>query len=241
VSGFDELASSYDRGRSGYSNSVYDELIAFGARPESHVLDVGCGTGLASAPLLAAGFAVTGVDLSESMLEKARERMPDARWIEGDACALPFAQRTFDVAISAQTFHWLDRVRALAEMTRVLAPGGVVGIWWKNFTAGEPLARLRKAVADEMGVELPTPTMVGGFREFYAAPFTQRTLRVLPWQMVMPQARYLDYERSRLSLRKALGDRHADFVKRLGARIAAMYGGDSAPLSYIQYLYLGKT
>lgn len=202
MSGFDDLASSYDQGRSGYSNSVYDELIAFGARPESRVLDVGCGTGLASAPLLAGGFAATGVDLSESMLDKARDRMPDARWIAGDAAALPFAPRTFDVAISAQTFHWLDRARALAEMARVLVPGGVVGIWWKN---------------------------------------AQRTLRVLPWQIVTSQNRYLDYERSRLSLREALGDRHADFVTRLGARIAAMYGGDSVPLSYIQYLYLGKT
>jgi len=241
VSGFDRLASSYDLGRLGYSNSIYDELIAFGARPESRVIDVGCGTGLAAAPLLASGFAVTGVDVSESMLEKARERMPDGRWELGDACDLPFAPKTFDIAISAQTFHWLDRAKALAEMSRVLVPGGIAAVWWKNFTAAEPIAQFRQAVADEMGVELPASTMSGGFREFYAYPFAQRILRVLPWQVVVSQSRYLDYERSRLSLHEALGDRRDDFVARLGLRIANLYGGGSVPLSYIQYLYLGKT
>jgi ubiquinone/menaquinone biosynthesis C-methylase UbiE len=241
VSGFDALATSYDTGRLGYSNAVYDALIEFGARPGSRALDLGCGTGLASAPLLQTGFTVTGVDVSEPMLDKARERMPDARWIAGDAQKLPFPADSFDVAVSAQAFQWFDRRAALAEMSRVLVRGGVVGIWWKNFTAAEPVARFREAIADEMGATLPPSKFAGGFREFYAAPFAERTLRVLPWQIVMPQARYLEYERSRLSMREALGNRHADFVARLGRRLVDMYGSGAVPLSYIQYLYLGRT
>ena len=240
MSGFDPLATSYDAGRIGYSNAIYDSIMEFGARTESRVIDIGCGTGLAAAPLLAAGFSVTGVDVSESMLDKARARMAGAHWVAGEATALPFGAQTFDVAISAQTFHWFDRTKAIAEMARVLTPGGVAAIWWKNFTASEPIGKLRVAVAHDMGVTLPESKFSGGFREFYGSTLGQKRLRVLPWQIVVPQARYLDYERSRLSLREALGDRHEEYISLLASRVSDLYGGASVPLSYIQYLYLGK-
>jgi ubiquinone/menaquinone biosynthesis C-methylase UbiE len=98
------------------------------------VIDIGCGpgflTGEMTAEVGASGW-VCGLDLSESMLELARSRcagQPDAAWIDfqsGDANALPFPDASFDAAVATQVYEYVaDMPRALAELHRVLRPGG---------------------------------------------------------------------------------------------------------------------
>lgn len=113
-----------------------------GVSESNQVLDVASGTG-ESACFLAESFGsrVVGVDASEPMLErarrKARQRGASAVFVSGDAHLLPFESDRFDVVISECTLCLLDKVRALAEMTRVARPGGHVGIHdicWKPDT-----------------------------------------------------------------------------------------------------------
>ncbi|MBV8600556.1 MAG: class I SAM-dependent methyltransferase, partial [Candidatus Eremiobacteraeota bacterium] len=95
-SNFDELAANYDEYRVGYSKQLYDYLEGeLGFAPAWHVLDVGCGTAIASAPFAAKGYEVTGVDPSEAMLARARIRVPSGRFVQGRAEALPFADGEF--------------------------------------------------------------------------------------------------------------------------------------------------
>jgi cyclopropane fatty-acyl-phospholipid synthase-like methyltransferase len=75
-----ELAGEYAAHRSGYSNELYETIAAFGLRRGATVLDIGCGTGLASGPFIGNGFSVTGVDTSRAMLAKAMERFPQRRF-----------------------------------------------------------------------------------------------------------------------------------------------------------------
>ncbi len=102
----------------------------FGERP-IRVLDIGCGTGLFAARLREAlpQARVCGVDLVEGMLNKGRERwrkLADrAAPVQGDSERLPFASGAFDVVTCANSFHhYPHQDRAVAEMCRVLKPGG---------------------------------------------------------------------------------------------------------------------
>lgn len=100
------------------------------------VLDVGCGTGhLARAVVHGSRpAAVHAVDLSAAYIEHARRHTPAAqvRFEVGDACALPFGDRTFDRVLSMLVLHFVPQTaQAIAQMRRVSRPGGVVAacVW----------------------------------------------------------------------------------------------------------------
>jgi ubiquinone/menaquinone biosynthesis C-methylase UbiE len=243
MSGFDELAAQYDAGRLGYSTDLYNMLASFGLSPRDHVLDVACGTGLASRPLIENGFRVTGVDVSEPMLNLARRNWPAATWEAGAAESLPLRDKSFDAAISAQAFHHLDRNAALAELRRVLKPNGLIAIWWKVLGFDDPVRRLRDEVARELGTEQPPSGLAGGFKEFYAADLRDRNLRVIPWHVTVSLERYLVYERSRKGIAEALGPQVQRYYERLEERLREWLGGRPPylGLGYIQYLYVART
>lgn len=227
----------------GYSNDLYETILAFGVRRGATLLDVGCGTANASEPFARNGLTVTGVDTSDAMLDAAAERLPQASFVKGEAEALPFPDERFDLLIAAQTFHWVDRARALAEAYRVLRPGGVIAIWWKNLMAQDPMKQLRDEVSRTLGKEPIESGLTGGFREFYASDFKDQTLRVLPWRIAVPVDEFLKYERTRGSLRQALGANAADeYYRVLEQRVRARFGASDSTLSlaFVQYLYLGK-
>ena len=92
-------------------------------------LDVATGTGNAAAVLAAAGAQVTGLDTSPRLLEVARERVPGAEFVEGDAARLPFADGAFDAAVSVFGVIFASPAeQAAAEIARVVRPGGRVAI-----------------------------------------------------------------------------------------------------------------
>jgi malonyl-CoA O-methyltransferase len=103
-------------------------LVAAATPAARRVLDVGAGTGALVAALAAArpGLAATAVDLAPGMCAATRAAAPGARVVAADAEALPFAAASFDLVVSTSTLQWLPRLEpALAEVRRVLAPGGV--------------------------------------------------------------------------------------------------------------------
>ncbi len=242
MSAYDSLATNYDMGRIGYANELYQTIVDYGLGRTAKILDVACGTGIASRPFVENDYDVTGVDQSDAMLEIARSNLPQATWVQGSAEALPFDDATFDAALSAQAFHQFDRVSALREMLRVLRPGGIVAIWWKQLMADDPYAELRASVAREIGAEPVPEGLTGGFKEFYGAALRDHTLRIIPWRAAIGLEQILAYERSRKSLRDALGSKTALYFQTLEARLRDRHAGDNPliPLGYMHYLYLGK-
>lgn len=109
---------------------VHDAVLeALGAEACGRVLDVGCGTGRLAARLSETPSvrAVVGLDFSAGMLEQAHGRLGSSGTglVRGDATRLPFADAAFDAAVSTEAFHWFpDQDAALAEIRRVLRPGG---------------------------------------------------------------------------------------------------------------------
>jgi ubiquinone/menaquinone biosynthesis C-methylase UbiE len=91
---------------------------------QGRVLDLGCGTGR-NLPHYAASVSVIGVDPAHDVLERARRRAPRVRLVQARAEALPFRAGAFDTVVSGLVFCSVgDPARGLAEVRRVLAPGG---------------------------------------------------------------------------------------------------------------------
>jgi demethylmenaquinone methyltransferase / 2-methoxy-6-polyprenyl-1,4-benzoquinol methylase len=98
-------------------------------RPGDAVLDACCGTGDLAIACARAGGRVTGLDFAPAMLERARRKAPEVRWVEGDLLGLPFADGSFDSATVGFGVRNVEELtRAIAELRRVLRPGGRLGI-----------------------------------------------------------------------------------------------------------------
>jgi demethylmenaquinone methyltransferase/2-methoxy-6-polyprenyl-1,4-benzoquinol methylase len=129
---FAPLGPSYDRVGAALSFGQDPRwrrfLVSRLPRDGGHVLDVATGTGLVAAELLRRGFEVTGVDQSPEMLARARERFgPRIELAESSAESLPFAQGSFDHLTVTYLLRYVDDPGAtLAELARVVRPGGVV-------------------------------------------------------------------------------------------------------------------
>lgn len=88
-------------------------------------LDLGCGLGAALRHADATGADTAGIDPSPAMVERAARRVPSADVLEGSAESVPFEDDRFTAALAVATYHhWADREAGLAEVRRVLAPGG---------------------------------------------------------------------------------------------------------------------
>jgi demethylmenaquinone methyltransferase/2-methoxy-6-polyprenyl-1,4-benzoquinol methylase len=98
-------------------------------RPGDSVLDAACGTGDLAVIAARSGAMVTGLDFSPRMLERARRKAPQLEWVQGDLLALPFPDATFNVAtVGFGVRNVADMARAIAELRRVLLPGGRLAI-----------------------------------------------------------------------------------------------------------------
>ena len=98
-------------------------------RQGDRVLDACCGTGDLAVADVRVGGDVTGLDFSPRMLERARRKSDAVKWIEGDMLALPFEDGSFEAAtVGFGVRNVVDLEHGLAELARILVPGGRLGI-----------------------------------------------------------------------------------------------------------------
>ncbi len=129
--GFSQQTERYGSGRPDYPDAVADWLRdGLGLGSGSRVLDLGAGTGKFTACLAAAGAAITAVEPSPAMRAAFARRFPDLPCLEGTATAIPLADGALDAVVCGQAFHWFATEAALAEIGRVLVPGGRLGLVW---------------------------------------------------------------------------------------------------------------
>ncbi len=126
---FGPVAAAYDRGRPSYPRESAAWLVG---RESARVLEVGAGTGKLTEHLVALGHDVHATDPDEAMLAILRERVPGARATAAAAEDLPLPDRSVDVVVAAQAFHWFELSRALPEIARVLRPDGVIALVWNE-------------------------------------------------------------------------------------------------------------
>ena len=129
--GFVNSAATYVSGRPEYPREVDDWLHGdLGLGTGKAALDLGAGTGKFLARIRVAGAAVAAVEPVPAVLEQLIAANPDVIAKPGSAEHIPFSDCSFDAVICAQAFHWFATAEALAEIRRVLAPGGALGLIW---------------------------------------------------------------------------------------------------------------
>lgn len=175
---FGSAAAAYERGRPGYPTEAVDFVLPPGVR---RVLDLGAGTGKLTRQLVTRGLDVVAVEPLEQMRAELHRVLPEVRVLAGTAEALPLPDGSVDAVLVAQAWHWVDPVRALPEVARVLAPSGHLGLLWNRPLEPEgswtaELARVvaRRARGGQPAQRTPTSTPFGP-DEIMTVPWTRWT------------------------------------------------------------------
>ena len=129
---FDLVADDYDDVRPNYPDEIYDTIDGLMPLRSAQVLDLAAGTGVATRQLLARGAHVVAVEPGMPMLSQLRSRSPDVPAVVARAEALPFDTAVFDIVCCATAWHWVDTAATVAQVRRVLRPGGLLALWWAN-------------------------------------------------------------------------------------------------------------
>ena len=179
-------------------------IDAAGVAKNAKVLDVACGTGIASREAMTrvgAGGHVTGLDPAPGMIAAAKEIAPDMDWRLGAAEDLPFNDGTFDHVVSQfGIMFFQDRAKAMAEMHRVLKPGGTLALaaWHgldQNPVYADIVQLMCTEVSDAAGDAVSLPFSLGDPKVLTTLSsdtgFTQTSTRSMLEQARFPSTRMM--------------------------------------------------
>lgn len=133
---FGQIAERYDEIRPPYPPDIITTALRRVAKSAPlNILEIGCGTGRATRMFAERGHHVLAIDISPELVAVAARQLADLPNVRLEVCAfedLAVPEGAFDLVISAQAFHWIDATTGLAQVYRLLAPGGAVALFW-NF------------------------------------------------------------------------------------------------------------
>jgi SAM-dependent methyltransferase len=159
--GFGAVAAEYERGRPGYPPAAVEWLLEqLGVGPGSRLVDLGAGTGKLTRQLAGRGAVVLAVEPVPAMRAALAAAVRGVEVLEGSAESIGLEDRSVDALVVGQAFHWFATDVALAEIHRVLRPGGRLGLIWNRRDVSQPLqAELGKLFATYRG---DTPSHASG-------------------------------------------------------------------------------
>jgi SAM-dependent methyltransferase len=163
---FHRAAEEYERGRPGWPPEVLDLLPV---ADDATVLDLGAGTGKLTRVLAARYAKVFALEPLDELRAILAERVPEAEPLPGVAEAIPLGDEEVDAAFAAQSFHWFANDVALAEIARVLRPGGVFARLWNEAVEPLPLPEAYRRRMSDLHDEM-RPTSIPD-DVFESAPF----------------------------------------------------------------------
>lgn len=130
-SGFSKASSAYVSGRPGYPKAIDSWLRdTVGMCSNKRVVDLAAGTGKFTAHLVRTGADIVAVEPVPQMLDQLRHSYPSVSAKEGSATRIPVDDGSADALFCAQAFHWFASSETMAEIGRVLKPGGIFGLIW---------------------------------------------------------------------------------------------------------------
>jgi SAM-dependent methyltransferase len=226
---FDTIADLYDEVRPPYPEGFFAAIEAMtGPLQGQRVLDLAAGTGLVTRTLLRRGADVVAVDPGEPMISRLSRTSPGALAVVARAEQLPFSAATFDVVVCATAWHWVDADLAVAEVSRVLRPGGHLALLWANHMNDARIAweRAQHDVYREWEVRAGSrpPGIVGVGPRDAARHLRRRGLTVvsdteLRWVRQVPTSVHLQVLATHSDV-LALGDAKEEFLAEVAAALA---------------------
>jgi ubiquinone/menaquinone biosynthesis C-methylase UbiE len=162
---FGSVAETYERARPPYAEEAVDWIVE--RLPARRVLDLAAGTGKLTRQLVARGADVVAVEPDPDMRAVFRRVLPDVEMREGFAEAIPLPDASVDAITVGQAFHWFDAERALAEMRRVLRPGGGFALLWNHWDKDDPLLGAVDRLLQDVRPGFGERPVVGETRSFH--------------------------------------------------------------------------
>ena len=207
ATGFAAGAQTYAAGRPEYPAAVEDWLredLRLG--PGRIALDLGAGTGKFLPRLRATGARLVAVEPVPEMLRKLAADNRDVEAVAGTAERIPLGDESVDAIVCAQSFHWFSTAAAVAQMRRVLKPGGALGLIWNvRDERVDWVARITALIAPYEG---DAPRFGSGrWRDAFPAPgFSELKERRFPHAHVGPPERVIVERTLSTSFVAALGE-----------------------------------
>ncbi len=156
ATGFDADADRYARGRPDYPAEVGAWLRdRLQLNPGSVAIDLGAGTGKFTRRLVATGARVTAIEPAAAMRARLLADLPGIDVLDGSATAIPLPDQSADIIVCAQAFHWFATAAALAEMHRVLRPGGTLGLIWNTRDDSAPWVKRLFSIIEPYEGDVP--------------------------------------------------------------------------------------
>lgn len=166
LAGFGSAAGAYERARPEYPRAAVDWLCSrLGIVPGATVVDLAAGTGKLTRALLPSGARVVAVEPVPQM-----RALIGTEAVEGYAESMPLPDAFADVVTIGQAFHWFATDEALAEIARVLRPGGRLGLVWNGRDQRSELQRRVTGIIEELRGDEATSYRTEAWRVVEASP-----------------------------------------------------------------------
>lgn len=221
--GYAQGAGAYVRGRPDYPPETTQWLReVVGLAPGRRVVDLGAGTGKFIPRLAVTGATVIAVEPVAAMRTELSRLHPDVDVHDGSADAMPLADASVDAVVCAQAFHWFATTAALAEIRRVLVPGGVLALVWNVRDTRVPWVAALTAMTDVHEGDTPRHASGAWRRVFPADGFEALGEQTVRHDHVGPADQVIVQRTLSTSFIAALPDaQRADVERQVRALIAA--------------------
>jgi SAM-dependent methyltransferase len=235
---FAAVADQYERARPDYPAAAIDWLAArLELQPGRVVLDLAAGTGKLTRQLLGTGADIVAVEPLDEMRAHLEVVVPEARALAGRAEVIPLENGSVDAVTVAQAFHWFDAQRSLAEIHRVLRPGGGLALVWNSRDLADPLQSAVEAIIRPIRVRAesgPRPDPHADIdRSGLFSPVEERRF---PHEQRLPREAVLDRVASMSFVAAAPNEERAGLLTRVGDLLAATE--EPAVLRYVTEVYV---
>jgi len=232
---FGAQSQNYADHRPGYPDEALQWVLALASRPVERIADVGAGAGALTRSLVGLAPQVEAFDPDQGMLDELGRRLPDVPRHRAAAEHLPLPDASVDAVMVGQAWHWFDRQAAALEFTRVVRPGGVIGLLWNVRDDREPwMAALSDLIDGEDSLRSSRADalhlVAAVHPQVMRRDFTQRV--AMPSEAVVGLVSTFSYVRLRPDAEAVLAS-----VRHLLATHPDTVGRDTVELPYVTAAY----
>ena len=242
---FDAAASLYEAARNGYPDALFADILRIaGLASGDRALEVGCGSGLATIGLVAAGLDVTAVDPGPALIEIAKAKFPPPARARFELATFedwaPPAEK-FHLVAAAQSWHWVRAEVGYPKAAEALAPGGWLGIFGHTQTWSEALFGELRPLYEDYAPELWRPPATewylptGPIADLIAASgrFGAVQHRGYAWRRTYSAAEFADYLGSQSDHLLLPAERRETLLRAVRERLPATVEADWATTLYM--------